>query len=150
MATAHDVAKYILEVHGPMSAMKLEKLVYYSQAWSLVWDERPMFSERIEAWRNGPVVPDLYDVHRGEYAIQVWPHGDTSNIDQVAKDTIDVVLEYYGKHNAQTLSDITHAEEPWQIARRGLDPSKRGSRLISLASMSEFYSSLAANDEQVQ
>ena len=57
MATAHDVAAYILQKKGEMTAMKLQKLVYYSQAWSVVWDERPLFHEKIEAWANGPVVP---------------------------------------------------------------------------------------------
>lgn len=47
--TAIDVATQILEQLGPMSAMKLQKLVYYCQAWSLVWDDRQMFSEQIEA-----------------------------------------------------------------------------------------------------
>ncbi|WP_307850044.1 MULTISPECIES: type II toxin-antitoxin system antitoxin SocA domain-containing protein [unclassified Saccharopolyspora] len=42
-----------------MTAMKLQKLVYYSQAWHLVWDERPLFDEPVQAWANGPVVPDL-------------------------------------------------------------------------------------------
>lgn len=49
MATVHDVAAYILAKHGPMTAMKLEKLVYYSQAWSLVWDDKPLFRSKIEA-----------------------------------------------------------------------------------------------------
>ncbi|MCH7691617.1 MAG: DUF4065 domain-containing protein, partial [candidate division Zixibacteria bacterium] len=51
-----DVAKYILSKLGGVSAMKLHKLLYYAQAWSLVWDERPLFQERIEAWVSGPVV----------------------------------------------------------------------------------------------
>jgi uncharacterized phage-associated protein len=59
MASAHDVAAYILSRQGRMTAMKLQKLVYYSQAWSVVWDERPLFPEKIEAWANGPVVRDL-------------------------------------------------------------------------------------------
>ena len=68
MATVHDVAAYILEHHGPMTAMKLQKLVFtYSQAWSLVWDEQALFPERIEAWANGPVVPALYDQHRRRF-----------------------------------------------------------------------------------
>jgi len=50
MATAHDVAAYILDKCGSMSAMKLQKLVYYSQAWHLVWDDAPLFEERVEAW----------------------------------------------------------------------------------------------------
>jgi hypothetical protein len=51
--SAHDVAAYILKQTGEITAMKLQKLVYYSQAWSLVWDEEPLFSERVEAWRMG-------------------------------------------------------------------------------------------------
>ncbi len=47
MARAVDVATYILDREGEMSAMKLQKLVYYSQAWSLVWDDRPLFDDRI-------------------------------------------------------------------------------------------------------
>ena len=49
-----DVAEYILKLHGPMTVMKLQKLCYYAQAWSLVWDDRPLFKERLEAWANGP------------------------------------------------------------------------------------------------
>jgi len=48
--SVHDVAAYILKKQGEMSAMKLQKLVYYSQAWSLVWDEKPLFRAQIEAW----------------------------------------------------------------------------------------------------
>lgn len=60
MARVHDITAYILKQLGPTSAMKLEKLVYYSQAWSLVWDSKPLFLARIEAWASGPVVPELY------------------------------------------------------------------------------------------
>ena len=49
MANVFDVAACILKQKGPMTAMKLQKLLYYSQAWSLVWDEKPLFPERIEA-----------------------------------------------------------------------------------------------------
>jgi hypothetical protein len=30
-----------------MSAYKLQKLVYYSQAWHLVWADEPLFAARI-------------------------------------------------------------------------------------------------------
>ncbi len=42
MATVFDVAAYILENTGSISTMKLQKLCYYSQAWSLVWDDKPI------------------------------------------------------------------------------------------------------------
>ncbi len=47
MATAHDVADFILAKLGAMSAMKLQKLVYYSQAWHLTWAEKPLFENQI-------------------------------------------------------------------------------------------------------
>ncbi|CUP62134.1 Uncharacterized phage-associated protein [Anaerostipes hadrus] len=43
MANVFDAAKYILERLGEMSTMKLQKLCYYAQAWSLVWDDVPLF-----------------------------------------------------------------------------------------------------------
>ena len=70
MASVHDLAAYILKKQGPMTAMKLQKLVYYCQAWSLVWDDRPMFTARIEAWASGPVVRDLYKEHAGKYNLK--------------------------------------------------------------------------------
>ena len=59
MASVFDVAAYILERQGPMTTWKLQKLVYYSQAWSLVWDDDVLFPEEIEACANGPVVREL-------------------------------------------------------------------------------------------
>lgn len=50
MTSIFDVAAYVLDKLGVMTTMKLEKLCYYSQAWSLVWDERRLFPERFEAW----------------------------------------------------------------------------------------------------
>ncbi len=142
MSTAHDVAKYILEKTGPISAMKFQKLVYYSQAWSLVWDERPMFAEKIQAWANGPVVPSLYEFHRGEFQVASWQRGDVSKLDPDARETIDAVLKHYGSKTAQALSDLTHREDPWRNARKGLPDGERGSVEIKQADMEEFYSSL--------
>src|SRR5215218_3884030 len=96
MATVHDVAAYILRKQGEMTAMKLEKLVYYSQAWSLVWDEELLFKEGIQAWVNGPVVPALYRRHRGMFKVADWPEGDPDKLSPKQRETIDAVLSYYG------------------------------------------------------
>ena len=52
--TVFDIAKYILHQRGRMSTMKLQKLCYYAQAWSLVWDDTPLFDEDFSAWRKRP------------------------------------------------------------------------------------------------
>lgn len=142
-----DVAAYILQKMKPMTTMKLQKLVYYSQAWSLVWDEKPIFEENIEAWANGPVVRDLFDYHRGMYEISAIPIGNPRLLNDVQQETIDAVLEYYGDKSAQWLIELTHMEDPWIQARKGLPRLERGNKVISLDSMAEYYSSLPVEDD---
>jgi uncharacterized phage-associated protein len=142
MASVFDVAKYILQKQGNTTVMKLQKLVYYCQAWSLVWDEKPLFNECIEAWANGPVVRELYDLHKGQFELSDSPKGDSSNLTFEQKKTIDAVLEYYGDKSAQWLSDLTHMEAPWNEARKGYPIGMSCVNEITPASMHEYYSSL--------
>lgn len=140
--SVHDVAAYILKKQGEMSAMKLQKLVYYSQAWSLVWDEKPLFKAKIEAWANGPVVPLLYQKHRGQFSVKAWPDGDRAKIAGEAKTTVDSVLKFYGDKTGHWLSELTHKEHPWRDARKGLSEDERSDREITIAAMAEYYGSL--------
>ena len=142
-----DVAAYILKKMEPMTTMKLQKLVYYSQAWSLVWDEEPLFQENIEAWANGPVVRDLFDYHRGMYEISEMPIGNPRLLNQEQQETVDAVLDYYGDKSAQWLIELTHMEDPWKQARKGLPPLERGNRVIPLDAMADYYSSLPVEDD---
>ena len=111
MANVLDTAKYILEQSGSMSTMKLQKLCYYSQAWSLVWDDSPLFEEDFQAWANGPVCPELFFKTQGKYSVNASDEtGGAGDLSDNQKDTIDKVLEHYGSHNAQWLSQLTHME----------------------------------------
>lgn len=101
-----------------------------------------MFENPIEAWANGPVSPDLYAAHRGAYTV-TSVGGDPSTLTATQCETIDVVLAYYGDKSSQWLSDLTHAEDPWKNARRGLAPGQRGSVEISHSAMAEYYSRLS-------
>jgi uncharacterized phage-associated protein len=146
VASANDVAAYILLRAGSMSAMKLQKLVYYSQAWHLVWDEKPLFDEAIEAWANGPVVPALYRQHRGLFTLAEWRSGDPDALTRSQRETVDLVLSAYGKYSAQQLSELTHRELPWIEARRGLGPTERSQRVINPQVMQDYYSAVAADE----
>lgn len=145
MASVVDVAKYILDKLPDMTAMKLQKLVYYSQAWSLVWDEEPLFDAPIEAWANGPVVRELYDLHKGQFkVIPSSINGNPSKLTGLQIETIDAVLVFYGDKTGQWLSDLAHMEDPWKIAREseGLADGEKGSPVIELSDMSEYYGGL--------
>ena len=92
MSSVFDAAKFILKETKAVTAMKLQKLCYYAQAWSLVWDEAPLFDDKIEAWANGPVIPALYDQHRGQYSISDLDCGDENNLTPEQKGTIKKVI----------------------------------------------------------
>jgi len=144
MASVLDVAKYFLETLGPMSTWKLQKLCYYAQAWSLVWDEKPLFPENFEAWSNGPVCPQLFHEHKGLFMISSGDlrKGDSSVFDEEQKETLDVVSKDYGDKNPSWLRDLTHFEDPWKNARGNTPLGARSSAVITNNAMGEYYGSL--------
>lgn len=144
MANVLDVAKYILRKKGPLTTAKLQKLIYYSQAWSLVWDEKPLFREKIQAWANGPVIPTLFKTHQGKFIVSArdFPQGDIKRLTKDQKETIDSILSHYGNKSAQWLIDLTHLEDPWKDARKGCAIGEKCTNEIKLGAMMDYYSGL--------
>jgi uncharacterized phage-associated protein len=142
-----DVAKYILQKTGPITAMKLQKLVYYSQAWSLVWDEAKLFNSKIEAWSNGAVIRELFDAHRGLFTVSegTFLGADEKKLSKIQADTIDAVLLAYRDLTAQQLSDLNHQERPWLEARGNLPPLDKCTNEITVDSMMIYYSGIMAD-----
>jgi len=145
MVDVRDVAQYILERRGRTTTWKLQKLVYYCQAWSLVWDDEALFPDNIEAWADGPVVRRLYDIHAGNFTISRVTGGDSSRLNKTQRETIDAVLDAYGSKTSAWLRSLTHSEAPWKETRRraGLSEGERGNAVIPLDVMAEFYGSLS-------
>jgi len=151
MVSVFDVAAFILREKEALPAMKLQKLVYYCQAWSLIWDEQALFEEAIEAWANGPVVRELYEAHRGQFRVTYSDiQGNPNQLSENQCETIQAILRDYGNKSSQWLSDLTHSELPWQEARKGLSPGVRGNKVISLASMAEYYEAVYSDGLDIE
>ena len=101
-----------------------------------------MFDSRIEAWINGPVVPEIYQNHKGQFEIKEWPLGNPEALTQEQRETVTGVMGFYGNKTGQWLSDLTHREKPWLDARAGLASDERGESEITPAALHEFYSGL--------
>ncbi|MBX5331560.1 DUF4065 domain-containing protein [Rhodococcus fascians] len=143
MASVQDVAAYILGKRAEMTAMKLQKLVYYSKAWHLVWTDESLFPERIEAWANGPVAPELYRKHRTMFMVRDGDiKGNAQALSEDERASIDAVLAHYGDMKAAQLSDLTHREMPWRDARGDVPVGAFCQTEITEAAMAEFYQSL--------
>ena len=145
MATVFDVAQYILELKKQLSTIKLQKLVYYAQAWHLVWEDTPLFNSRIEAWPNGPVCPDLYNAHKGKFFVDPsLAIGNSANLLQQEKQSIESILKAYGDKRAEYLIHLTHAEDPWINARKRASayPGDKCKEEITLSDMAEYYTGI--------
>jgi len=146
MANVFDVAKYTVNKTGAIDTWKLQKLVYYCQAWSLVWDNQPIFNERIEAWANGPVCRELYTKHKGLYEVRpeskIW---DSASIDILTSDEIDTmnaIIRDYGDMKGYELRALTHMEDPWLLARGDTPEMQACENEIIHESMRLYYGSL--------
>ena len=149
MAHVHDVAAYILREQAPMTAMKLQKLCYYAYGYHLAWEERPLFPERFEAWANGPVCPQLYQLHRGRFRLlQGEIPGDPEVLDDGEAESVSLVLGTYGRFTAHQLSAMSHREPPWIQARKraGAKALDRTTEQLTDEDIFEFFDELASND----
>jgi len=122
---------------------KLQKLLYYSQAWNLVFNKKPLFSDKIEAWVHGPAIPQVWRFFR-EFNFSVEhpeiSEKDLSNISDEEKKILDEVWRVYGKFDGNYLESLTHNEDPWLKARQGLEVSESSQNEISQRDMTDYYS----------
>jgi uncharacterized phage-associated protein len=145
MRSARTVVHYFLGAAERLGSilvtpLKLQKLLYYVQAWHLVFKGTPLFYEDIEAWVHGPVVPDVYHRYK-EYKFSALPAGGLNFQWTVEEQQIlQFVWAYYGDKDAKFLEELTHSEYPWIHARQGLHGGERSTRKISLQDMRQYYS----------
>ncbi len=132
MSCVADVAEYIL-LRGPLDPWKLQRLVYYAQAWSLLRTGCGLFEDPIEAWATGPVVRTLYNIHRGKYTLVSGEMGgDPGALSSGQRVIVNAIIAHYGGLSASRLSEITQSEVAWQRAREGLAPTERGCAVMDM------------------
>jgi uncharacterized phage-associated protein len=145
MKNALDVARYFLccvdrEAGDTISHLKLQKLVYYAQAWSLVFRNQPFFGQDIEGWVSGPVVRDVWDEYKVYQDRDIPP---PVNFDpEFAEDELEVLEEVwstYGELSAKHLRDLVYSEQPWLNSRQGLDLAEQSTNIISHDDMKMYY-----------
>jgi probable addiction module antidote protein len=142
-ASALDIAEYASTIIPRNSTyMKLQKIVYYAQVESLVHYSKPLFREKILAWRGGPVVRELFEKHRGYKVLNNIGLGTAANLSMEQRACVNWAVEKYGSLDGDTLSHLTHIEFPWNNARKGLPSDAPSHAEITLQSMKDYYSNL--------
>lgn len=157
MARAQDVAEYFIALakhSGDTSVtnLKIQKLVYYAQAWYLANFDKPLFEEDFQAWVHGPVIPELYQQYK-EFSYK--PIDINVTLDQVEPrfkpeelEFLKEVAKVYMPSGGYELELMTHNEDPWKIARGSLAPEEHSDKVISKDSMFSYYSAVLENGDQ--
>lgn len=144
----HSVADYFLSIvdkdsGSSITHLKLQKLVYYAQAWNLVFTGEPMFDEEIEAWIHGPVCPELYRRFSGSgYRNLEKPDNVPTGFNKEQLETLEAVWESYGQYDGKYLEQLTHQELPWIKAREGYEDAQHCTEKIDLDIMKDYYTEL--------
>ena len=138
--TVNAIIAYHREIYQEsLSPMKLQKLCYYAQGlYMAVYDGSVLFEEDFEAWTYGPVIRNLYN----EYKHYTWKNiQDETNFPETEEDKseiIKMIVEAYGRYDGASLATMTHREEPWSNARKGLAATAGSSEIISKESIRNY------------
>ena len=145
--TADSIANFLIhlasqrvvgdsEEREGITNLKLQKVLYFVQACSLAQTGKPLFTDPIEAWEYGPVVPTIYKKYKEHGSNPITLEKYTDSLPDKTKESVSDVWKTFGGYSAGKLVDITHAHSPWKEAYQA--PNKT----ISKKSLKEYYTSL--------
>lgn len=126
--------------------LKLQKLLYYLQAWSLGINQKPFLTCSFEAWVHGPVSRELYDRFKSSHSLysfitvsDVVNENPETAIEQDDIEFINYILDNYAGYSGAEMESMTHKEAPWLEARRGYAPMQSCDNTISEETMQNYY-----------
>jgi uncharacterized phage-associated protein len=142
VVSCFEVADYFIwlakDTGSFVSNLKLQKLVYYAQAWHLAIHDVPLFAEDFQAWVHGPVIPELYQKYKAfrwqPIAVDVTPQ-----IPPALIKFLEGVSDEYFSCDGYELEQMTHAEDPWILARGGIAADAVSTKQIEKTWMKEYY-----------
>lgn len=153
MYNVNQIADYTIfrlsaEEESGLVNLKLQKLLYYIQAWHLAFNNYPLFDGKFQAWIHGPVNREIYNrfkdtkylyssINLDDIDIQSNNLNNTLPEDVILH--INNVLDAYAPFSATDLEIMTHREEPWLQARKGFNPQQRCEREIDEKIMGSYY-----------
>ncbi len=142
-----DAADFLLcecrERGEVLTNLKLQKLLYYAQAWYLVLQNKPLFTEDFQAWVHGPALPSQYQrFKKFEWRPILEEKIISPQLSDDIRSQLTEIVDVFGVETASALELMTHNERPWIEARKGMAADQLSKEIISKESMRSFYQSL--------
>ncbi len=122
-----------------MTHLKVQKLLYFADAYHMANFNKSIFEEQFEAWAHGPVVTEVWRQFKSYQwdAIKLQPPAKIRDAELL--NYLETVYEKFGKLGAKRLEEITHEHAPWKDARGNLPPEAKCNAIISKIAIMDFY-----------
>jgi uncharacterized phage-associated protein len=136
----------VSEAGESLNQLKLQKLAYYSEAWSWAMKGHALTGAPFQAWIHGPVSRELFDRFKDTKSLyslvgknDIRTDFNPESLDAVERGHIDCILDVYAPFTGSQLETMTHNEDPWTEARKGYSPTERCEVAINPETMRKYY-----------
>ena len=104
----HQIADYFIskanaDAGDPITHLKLQKVIYYAQAWYLALNDEDLVDDEFEAWVHGPVVRVLYDRFQGVNWQPITAESMATNPDELPGDIKEFMDEVWDVPSQSTV-----------------------------------------------
>ncbi len=151
-AIAYAFVKKAIEAGESITQMKVQKMVYFAHGYHLAKYGKPLIQESFEAWKFGPVVPNIYQdfkfygskpISDSDYEEYAPKELVNYRFDEDAEDAINYTWEVTKDLSAIALSNWTHQpNSPWSNVYN----PEEWSTLIDNYDIKEYFKELLSTD----
>lgn len=142
MYRALDVAQYVIAYESSknrtVSNLRLQKLLYFIQCVFFAVQNKACFSDELEAWAYGPVVPEVYRKYK-VYGSTFIPETVNNKSAFLSQDIslINNMLDACASRSTSGLVEISHKQAPWKnVYIEGMN------NIITKASIAQYVKGL--------
>lgn len=140
-----SAVRYLLMQTSEITPLALQKLLYFTQGFQKAFSKSFLFEEDCEAWVHGPVYRNVYEKYRNHGYNPIEEKGlsyEIINLSEDEKELLDHIVLYFGCYSGKVLENMTHSEEPWRVARRGLMDWEISHRPIEKDEIGSYFTSV--------
>jgi len=141
--TANTVANFLIRDCRDrgyyITNLKLQKLLFYAQAWHLAIEEKPLFDEDFQAGVTGPIQRSVYRRFEPYKWHPIKEDPDKVELAPQIEEILTDVINEYGMCNAYYLEITIKSESPWLNARGDIPENEDSTAIISKEEMQTYY-----------
>ena len=129
-----------------LTPLKLQKMMFYADAWHLALYDREITGEKFKAWVHGPVLISQYHRFKDFRWMPITSEITKPEVSPDLKSHLDEIIDIFGSETAVALERMTHQEAPWLEARGDIPDDEPCDNYISKKTTAEYYRDLGKDN----